>query len=80
MTSAIINALLDNDDDDEHNISRVYSSAAARLDLGESARCCDSASLQPLRQHNLDCVRNRWTDPTATDVPSVCHSLCASTI
>ena len=56
--ASVINALLDDDDDGEHNISRVYSSTAARLDrLGESARCCDSASLQPVRQHNLDCVR-----------------------
>jgi hypothetical protein len=54
--ASVINALLDDDGDDEHCISRVYSSTASRLDLGESARCCDSTSLQPLRQHNLDCV------------------------
>jgi hypothetical protein len=35
-----------------------HSSTAARLNrLGEFARYCDSASLQPLHQHNLDCVR-----------------------
>jgi hypothetical protein len=68
--ASVINTLLDDDDngdddvdgvldndDGEHSISWVYSSTSARLDLGESARFCDSASLQPLRQHNLDCVR-----------------------
>ena len=44
MASAIINALLDNDDDDEHIISRMYSSTAARLDLG-SLR---AVAIQPL--------------------------------
>jgi hypothetical protein len=40
---SVINALLDNDDD-EHCIARVYSSTAARLDWGRLR----AAAIQPL--------------------------------
>jgi hypothetical protein len=75
MTSAIIDALLD--DDDEHNISRVYSSTAARLFLGGLR----AVAIQPLhsllRQHNLDCVGQPLPGSRAGQIPphqTISHS------